>query len=71
MRYYLDVLNNPNNEEELLKAMSSNSRVSYSLYKIIYYRFISSPLLQEYSCQIEEAKNCQLKFLLDNCKETT
>lgn len=71
VRYYLDILNNPNDEKELLKAMSSNSRVSYSLYKRIYHEFISSPLLQEYSCQIEEAKNSQLKFLLDNCKETT
>lgn len=71
IRYYLDVLNNPKNEEELFKAMSSISRVSYSLYKIIYSQFISSPLLQEYSDKIKDAKDSQIKFLLDNCNETT
>ncbi|PEJ68719.1 hypothetical protein CN888_27240 [Bacillus wiedmannii] len=62
--YFLTVLENPKNEEELFKIMSQNSRVSATLYEKIYIEFVSSSLLTKYKSKIIAARDSNYKFLL-------
>ncbi|MGR7910644.1 hypothetical protein ACU64V_14620 [Lysinibacillus capsici] len=60
--YFLEVLKNPKNEEELLTNMSKNSRVSKDLYQKLYDQFKNSTLQNHYQSMITDAKESPVQF---------
>ena len=60
--YYTNILNYPENKENLIEEMAKQSRVSSNLYKRIYCRFDNSVLQRYHSLQVERAKNTDPRF---------
>lgn len=68
--YYVKVLGNPVSEEELLKNMANNSRVSRELYIKIYDVYKDSSLKKTYITYIKDARDSNFKFNIKNAKKS-